>query len=239
MKTFPINIVLHDRLVVLIGAKGEIAGKPPLLLEAGARVRVIAPSVSAEIAQLAAEGRIEWMPRRYQPGDLAGATLVYAATNDAAVHAEVWAEGAANGQLVNVVDVKEYCNFHSASFMRRGLLTIAIGTGGAAPALAVTIRKRFEQEFGPEYAAFLDYAQSLRPALAQRLPSFRRRHRFWYSLVESEALHLIAAGRHADLDKLTDRLIAAAARTRQPDTAQPETAQPDNGQPHRQEVHIL
>ena len=43
------------------------------------------------------------------------------------------AEGAANGQLVNVVDVKEYCNFHSASFMRRGLLTIAIGTGGAAP----------------------------------------------------------------------------------------------------------
>lgn len=214
MKTFPINIVLQDRLVILIGAKGEIAGKPLLLLEAGAHVRVIAPTVDAAVAQLAAEGRIEWLPRRYQPGDLLGATLVYAATGDAVVHAEIWAEGAASGQLVNVVDVKEYCNFHSASFMRRGLLTIAIGTGGAAPALAVTIRKRFEQEFGPEYATFLDYAQSLRPLLAQRLPSFRRRQRFWYSLVESEALHLIAAGRQADMERLTEQLIAAAAATR-------------------------
>ena len=46
MRTFPINLVLQERLVVLIGGKGEIAGKAPLLLEAGARVRVIAPSVA-------------------------------------------------------------------------------------------------------------------------------------------------------------------------------------------------
>ena len=144
--------------------------------------------------QLADEGKVEWLPRRYQPGDLSGATLVYAATNDPEVHAQIWAEGAANGQLVNVVDVKQYCNFHSVSFLRRGLLTIAIGTGGAAPALAVTIRKRFEEEFGPEYAAFLDYAQSLRPVLAQRMPSFRRRQRFWYNLVDSEALGLLRVG---------------------------------------------
>jgi precorrin-2 dehydrogenase / sirohydrochlorin ferrochelatase len=210
MKTFPINIVLHDRLVVLIGAKGEIAGKPPLLLEAGARVRVIAPSIAAEIAQLAEEGKLEWLPRRFKSGDLAGATLVYAATNDPSVHAQIWAEGAANGQLVNVVDVKEYCNFHSASFIRRGLLTIAIGTGGAAPALAVTIRKRFEEEFGPEYAAFLDYAQTLRPLLAQRVPSFRRRQRFWYSLVGSEALTLLRTGRHEDMAHLAEQMMAEA-----------------------------
>jgi precorrin-2 dehydrogenase / sirohydrochlorin ferrochelatase len=210
MKTFPINIVLIDRLVVLFGAKGEIAGKPPLLLEAGARVRVIAPSVAPEIAELVAEGRIEWLPRRYEHGDLQGATLVYAATNDPAVHAQIWAEGAENGQLVNVVDVKEYCNFHSASFMRRGLLTIAIGTGGAAPALAVTIRKRFEEEFGPEYAAFLDFAQSLRPQLSQRIPSFRRRQRYWYTLVDSEALSLLRAGKHADMHALAERLMVEA-----------------------------
>lgn len=213
MKTFPINLVLQDRLVVLIGAKGEIAGKPSLLLEAGARVRVIAPAVAAEIAELAAVGRIEWLPRRYQHGDLAGATLVYAATNDPQVHAAVWAEGTANGQLVNVVDVKHYCNFHSASFMRRGLLTIAIGTGGAAPALAVNIRQRFEQEFGPEYAVFLDYAQSLRPLLAQRVPSFRRRQRFWHSLVNSEAISLLAAGRQGEMVQLTERLLAEASPT--------------------------
>lgn len=210
MKTFPINIVLQDRLVLLIGAKGEIAHKPPQLLDAGARVRIIAPSADPHIAELAEQGRIEWLQRRYAPGDLQGATLVYAAVNDPDVHAQIWAEGSANGQLVNVVDCKEYCAFYSVSFLRRGLLTIAIGTGGAAPALAVSIRKRFEEEFGPEYGAFLDYAQSLRPVLAQRVPSFRRRQRFWYTLVESDVLPLLREGRCAEVEALTEQLLAAA-----------------------------
>ena len=210
MNTFPINIVLQDRLVLLVGGKGEIAHKPPALLEAGARVRVIAPSVDAHVAELAAEQRIEWLPRRYEPGDLAGATLVYAATNDPDVHARIWEEGKANGQLVNVVDVKEYCAFYSVSFLRRGLLTIAIGTGGAAPALAVTIRKRLEEEYGPEYGAFLSYAQTLRPVLAQRVPSFRRRQRFWYALVESDVIDLLRRGHCAEVEQLTEQLLAAA-----------------------------
>jgi siroheme synthase-like protein len=207
MKTYPINLVLADRLVLLIGAKGEIVHKVDGLLEVGARVRVIAPSAAAEVAHLAAEGRIEWLPRRYQPGDLAGASLVFAAVRDATVHDAIWAEGTGNGQLVNVMDVIPQCNFYGVSFLRRGLLTIAIGTGGAAPALAVTLRKRFEQEFGPEYAAFLDFAKALRPEVSRRIPSFRRRQQFWYALVESEALDLLRHDLDADVCAVAVRLL--------------------------------
>ena len=207
MKTYPINLVLSDRLVVLIGAKGEIVHKIPHLLEVGARVRVIAPAAAPAVQDLAAAGAIEWEPRAYQPGDLAGAALVFANTHNPAVHDQIWAEGAAAGQLVNVMDVLPQCNFYGVSFLRRGLLTIAIGTGGAAPALAVTLRKRFEQEFGPHYADFLDYAQALRPEVARRIPAFRHRVRFWYDLVESEALALLQQHQVADFTALVEGLL--------------------------------
>jgi siroheme synthase-like protein len=168
---------------------------------------VIAPTADPEVAALAADQRIEWLARSYRPGDLAGAAIVFAATRNPEVHAQIWAEGLDNNQLVNVMDVVDKCNFHGASFLRRGLLTIAIGTGGAAPALAVTLRKRFEHEFGPEYAAFLEFSRALRPAVSRRIPSFVRRQRFWYAFVESDALALLAAGREAEVCGLAENLL--------------------------------
>lgn len=208
MKTYPINLVLQDRLVILVGAKGEIAHKIPGLLEVGARVRVIAPSAAPVVVEYARTGVIEWWRRRYQPGDLADATVVFAATNDRAVHDLIWAERVANGQLVNVMDVADRCNFHGVSLFRRGLLTVAIGTGGAAPALAVTLRRRLEAEIGPEYAAFLEHAQSLRPLIQRRIHPFRRRVEFWYALVDSNALSALRLGDEAGFARIVDDLLS-------------------------------
>ncbi|MBO9394857.1 bifunctional precorrin-2 dehydrogenase/sirohydrochlorin ferrochelatase [Caldilinea sp.] len=208
MKTYPINLVLEDKLVILVGAKGEIVHKIPGLLEVGARVRVIAPSAAPEVEAHARAGEIEWLRRRYRPGDLTGATVVFAATNDPAVHDLIWAEGAANNQLVNVMDVLDRCNFHAVSTFRRGLLTVAIGTGGAAPALAVTLRRRLEAEIGPEYGEFLERAQTLRPIVQRRVHPFRRRVEFWYALVESPALAALRAGDSEAFQRIVDTLLA-------------------------------
>ncbi|HAJ36903.1 MAG TPA: precorrin-2 dehydrogenase [Chloroflexi bacterium] len=209
MKTYPINLVLQDRLVILVGAQGEIVHKIPGLLEVGARVRVIAPSAAPAVMEHARTGEIEWLPRRYRPGDLVGAAMVFAATNDPAVHDLIWAEGIANQQLVNVMDVLDRCNFHGVATFRRGLLTVAIGTSGAAPALAVTLRRRLEAEIGPEYAAFLEHAQALRPIIQQRIQPFRRRVEFWYALVESEALATLQRGDEAEFARIVGDLLNA------------------------------
>ena len=211
MKTYPVNLVLDHKLVILVGAGREVARKVPELLEVGARVRVIAPAAHKVIRRLADEGKIEWLDRRYQPGDLAGAFLVIAATGDQAVHDAVWAEGQANGQLVNVMDVIPQCNFYAASVVRQGQLTIAIGTGGAAPALAATLRKRFEKGFGPEYAEFLEYAEMLRPEVAERLTTYERRAAFWYDLIESNAITLLRKGERALFEAKVHFLLAIHA----------------------------
>jgi siroheme synthase-like protein len=207
MKTYPVNLVLENQSVVLIGAGKEIARKLPDLLATGACVRVIAPAAHKVVRRYAEEGKIEWLDRPYQPGDLASAFLVIAATGDQSVHDAVWAEGKANGQLVNVMDVIPQCNFHAVSVVRQGQLTIAIGTGGAAPALAATLRKRFEKGFGPEYAEFLEYAQALRPIVAERLPQERRAD-FWYQLIESNAITLLRQGERALFEAKVHMLLA-------------------------------
>lgn len=192
MKTYPINVVLTDQLVVLFGAKGEIVHKIDGLLEVGATIRYIAPSADDEVKRQAALGDIEWLARPYQPGDLDGAAIVFASTNNESVDEQIWQEGQRNGQLVNVMDVLPRCNFHAASLLRRDQLTISIGTGGAAPALAVRIREKLEQALGEEYGRFLQLCSSIRQPLAARFPNFGERRERWYQLVDSDVISLLA-----------------------------------------------
>lgn len=208
MKTYPVNLVLEDRLVILLGGEGEISEKIPGLLEVGAQVRVIAPTVNQAVRDYAVQEKIEWLARDYQAGDLARAFLVFVARENETVHEIVWQERATKGQLVNVMDVLPKCNFHAAALVRRGQLTISIGTGGAAPALAVTLRKRFEKMFGPEYAEFLTYAQQLRSTLSERIPLFKDRAAFWYALVEGDALALLRSGERTLFEAEVQALIS-------------------------------
>ncbi len=78
MKTYPVNLVLEGKLVVLVGAGREIARKIPSLLEVGAKIKVIAPATHKIVRRFANEEKIEWIDRRYQSGDLSGAFMLNA-----------------------------------------------------------------------------------------------------------------------------------------------------------------
>ncbi len=165
MSLFPIFVKLQGRLVVLVGA-GEIAAqKMEGLLAAGARLRVIAPGVNAAFAELIRSGKIQWIPRKFASGDLAGATLAIAATSAAGVNAAVYREAEARGILCNAVDDIENCHFYYGSIVQRGDLQIAISTNGKSPSLAQRLRQELEQQFGPEYAPWLDQLGEARDAL--------------------------------------------------------------------------
>jgi siroheme synthase-like protein len=165
MSLFPIFVKLQGRLVVVVGGGEIAAGKIDGLLRAGARVRVIAPEVHALFAEPIRNRTIEWLPRKFQMEDLAGATLVIAATSAPGVNASVYREAEARGILCNAVDDVENCNLYYGSIVQRGDLQIAISTNGKSPALAQRLRQELEQQFGPEYEVWLDWLGAARELL--------------------------------------------------------------------------
>jgi uroporphyrin-III C-methyltransferase/precorrin-2 dehydrogenase/sirohydrochlorin ferrochelatase len=172
------------------------------LLEAGARVRVIAASAAPVLQGLAEEGRIELTPRDYAPGDLAGARLVVDASGDEAINTQSWAEAEAAGVLINVVDRPEQCRFIAPAIVRRDPLLIAISTSGESPFLASALRARIERWLGREWAPFTALVGRVRRRLREAGVPIEAQTRVYRRLVNSEVRSLLRAGRDADAQRL-------------------------------------
>jgi cobalt-precorrin 5A hydrolase/precorrin-3B C17-methyltransferase len=112
------------------------------LLAAGANIRVVSKSATAKLIELANAGKINWVARAYQSGDLDGAELVFAATNDRAVNAQVARDAHVARILCNVADAPDEGDFHVPAVLRQDDLTIAVGTGGRSPSRARRLRDR-------------------------------------------------------------------------------------------------
>lgn len=137
------------------------------LLQAKAFVKLISPEATPVLQKLAEEGQILWEKRIYQPGDLEGAWLVVAATNDPSTQRSIYDEANAKRVFCNMVDVPEFCSFIVPSVVKRGSLTIAISTSGASPAVARRIRESLEMQFGPEYEIYLKLMENLRKQILE------------------------------------------------------------------------
>lgn len=138
---YPIVLTrLAGVLAVVVGGGAVGERKVRGLLAVGAEVRLVSPEATPRLRTWADEQRISWMQRDYVTGDLAGARLVFAATNQRAVNARVAREAAELGMLCNVADAPDEGNFHLPALHRGPELTIAVSSGGAAPARAVALR---------------------------------------------------------------------------------------------------
>jgi cobalt-precorrin 5A hydrolase/precorrin-3B C17-methyltransferase len=138
---YPITLTnLRGALVVVVGGGAVGARKLRGLLAVGASVRLISPAATPELRALADSGAITWHARAYQPGDLAGARLVFAATNQRAVNAQVADDAAALGLLCNVADDPRAGDFHLPAVYREPDLLVAVSTAGTSPARAKRLR---------------------------------------------------------------------------------------------------
>jgi len=149
---YPIFLNISGKKCVVVGGGKVALRKVRMLLEHEARVEVISPELCSELKELARDGKICALNRDYQAGDLKGATMAIAATDNSDINLRVLNEAQREAILVNVVDDPEISDFIVPAYMRRGVITIAVSTSGRSPALARKIRTRLEEEFGEEYA---------------------------------------------------------------------------------------
>jgi len=165
MTLFPMFVKLEGKLVVVVGGGAVAEGKIEGLLLSSARVWVIAPQIRPQIADWVRFSKAEWLPKEFAPGDLAGASLVVAATSAPGVNKAVFAEAEARNIFCNAVDDIENCHFYYGAVVHRGDLQIAISTNGKSPALAQRIRKELEAEYPDEYGAWLEWLGAAREIL--------------------------------------------------------------------------
>jgi precorrin-2 dehydrogenase/sirohydrochlorin ferrochelatase len=197
----PLLVRVAGRRVLCAGAGPIATAKALSLLDAGAELLVVAPEATPAIRQAAATGLLRWHSRRYQSADLDGALLVLAATADPAVNDRVAADADARGVLCVRVGAGDAGIPGSAALMsavRRGHLTLAVSTGGRAPALSRRLRGALEEAYGPEYGELVELLGGLRRSPAVRehlagLPDAERRAR-WRAVLDTDILTLLRAG---------------------------------------------
>lgn len=172
---YPVNLVLEGLPVLVVGGGTVAVGKVRGLVEAGARVTVVAPEVRSEIDAMGVA--VERRP--YAAGEAAGYRLVVAAVDDPAVAQVVHDDAEAAGTFVNSADDPARCSFTLPSRLRRGDLLITVSTGGRSPALAAWLRRRLEAEIGPEFEQLLELLADERDAMQARgepteIPGWRK-----------------------------------------------------------------
>ena len=163
---YPLFLNLQSRFCVVVGGSEMAEGKIRELLKAGATVRVIAPVVTEQVAAWSQAGRLQWVTRVYESGDVRDAFLVVSVA-DAETNARVFEEAEVLRTFCNAVDDINHCNCYASAVVRRGPLQIAISTAGKSPALAQRLRKELEERFGEEYAPWVRSLGELRRRLFQ------------------------------------------------------------------------
>lgn len=210
MGFFPVSLQLARRPCVVVGGGAVARRKVESLLVCEAAVTVISPRLEEGLAHLHRAGSLRWLAREYREGDLAGAFLVIAATDDEAVQARIHAEAERDNLLLNVADVPKWCNLILPAVVRRGDLSLAISTGGASPALAGKLRRELEGQFGDEYRVLLLLLAALRPLVLAGGAGHEVNGRFFKELVDADLAGWIRQGRW---DLLREQVVKALGRT--------------------------
>jgi precorrin-2 dehydrogenase/sirohydrochlorin ferrochelatase len=196
---YPVNLAVAGRRCVVVGGGEVAARKVEGLVAAGADVVVIAPRIDERIRRSSAQVK----ERVYQPGDLDGAWLAIAATDDPSVNREVHADGEAGRVWINAADDPPACSFTLPAVVRRGPVMVTVSTAGHSPALASWLRGEVAAQLGPEVGVLAEWLSEARDELKAAGRSTEDVD--WRRALDWDMLELIRSGR---TDQAKERLQA-------------------------------
>ncbi|HMM76818.1 MAG TPA: siroheme synthase CysG [Gammaproteobacteria bacterium] len=208
----PLFVDLRGKPCLVVGGGAVAARKVDALLTVGAEIDVVAPTLSAPLAALAAAERLRHHAREFTDTDVDGRVLVIAATDMRAINARVAAAANAAGRLVNVVDDPELSGAIFPSIARRGELTVAVSSGGAAPVLARLVRARIETLLSHSLGDLAALAGRWRARVQRRVSSSGARRRLWERVFEprSPVLRALEAGDLQAAERAMAAVLAGA-----------------------------
>jgi precorrin-2 dehydrogenase/sirohydrochlorin ferrochelatase len=184
---YPVFMKLDHAACLVVGGGSVGARKAKGLLAALAEVTVVSPELHRDLRGLADSGRISWISREFEEGDLKGCRLVVAATGSLRVNRMVHDEAMARGILVNSVDDPAHSSFFVPAVARRGHLAIAVSTSGHAPYLSRRLREHLEAKLYPGLEEDLEELRRVREGIKGAVLSYEENRK----MVERELEPLV------------------------------------------------
>ncbi len=209
LRPFPVFLLVNGKRCLIAGGGTVACRKARDLLECGARVIVVAEIPSPEMEELAAAGSVELLRRKFEPDDVRGAFLVFAATDDDRVNGAVTEACRRAGIPVNAVDDPGRSDFISGSVLRRGPLRIAVSTSGCSPKLAARIRRELEERYDASFGEFVSLAGELREYVLTQEGARENKDRVLSWMASGEAFDLfLRFGKEKVWDKIRKMLFS-------------------------------
>ncbi|MEM8980310.1 MAG: siroheme synthase CysG [Pseudomonadota bacterium] len=216
MQHFPIFMAVAGRRIVLSGGGDAALAKLRLLMKTEAHITVFAADPNATLMDWAEAGKLRLVTRALEPGDAMCAVLFYAANEDEAEDARVARLAAADGALVNVVDNLADSAFITPAIVDRDPVTVAIGTEGAAPVLARSIKADLEARLPRDLGTLAKIGKAFRKVV-EILPMGRARRDFWADYYFKDGPKAFEVGNETGAKTvLQDLLDAHLAKTDRP-----------------------
>lgn len=206
MKHLPLFIALEGRDCLVVGGGMIAERRARLLLQAQARVTVLAPELTDELERLVQSGRVTALREAYCDQPLAPYWLVVAASGDNDVNARVADAAAAIKRFCNVVDDPDHCSAIVPAIIDRNPVTIAFSSGGHAPVLARWLKGVIEAALPLRVGALASLAGRWRAGVRQALPEIAERRRFWQAMFTGD----VAAHSFAGRDDAAERTLSEA-----------------------------
>jgi len=208
----PVYMNLQGRNVLVVGAGEVAARKVSLLLQAQARVTIIAPELGRSLTELHEADEVEWLQREFSDADLnTDYALVYAATDQESVNGRVSSEAKRRNLPVNVVDDPSLCSFVMPAIVDRSPVIAAVSTGGASPVLARLIRARIESTVPAAYGRLARLVSRFRDRVKQKFANGEERRVFWEETLQGPIAEMVFSGREAAAEEALDAAINSAA----------------------------
>lgn len=210
MQYLPVAWRLQGNTALVVGG-GEVAlRKARLLARAGARLRVVAPDIEPELAELVEQGGGELRRDTYRADALDGVSLAIGATDDMAINQQLHDDARARNIPVNVVDNPPLCTFIFPAIIDRDPILISISSGGASPVLARWLRAKIETMLPARLGELATLMGEYRARLAEKLPAIGARRQFWETALESPAAEQALAGKITEARMSLEAAIDAA-----------------------------
>ena len=207
MDYFPIFMNLRDQHCLVVGGGSVARRKAEALAKSGARIRLVAPQVNADLLEMAAAGGFEVHQRPFQPADLEGVVLAIAATDDEQTNRQVAQLANSHNLPINVVDRADLSTFITPAVVDRSPVIVAVSSGGRAPVLTRLLKARLETLIPAAWGQLAALVGRYRDRVKTALPTLSQRNRFWSDALQGPVAELAVNGQLEQAESLLEQMV--------------------------------